>query len=174
MALIHCGGRTYALVAKERLVGVGHCLNVGCGLLVYPGGEVAFRLVYKACPGWAVIHVHGYLYVLCVLLAGGQVADFFEAGIPGLTGSHAAVKGYGAGIRYSAAGGRSIEYLGSCDGAAAQEACIFPMLGIVFGVQHLHKSLYLGGIGGVVLVECAHVLQNVRHLVDGVVAALRG
>ena len=48
------------------------------------------------------------------------------------------------------------------------------MLGVVLGVEHLHQALDLHGVVGGVLVEGADVLEDVGHLVDGVVAALGG
>ena len=47
------------------------------------------------------------------------------------------------------------------------------MLGVVLRVEHLDKALDLLVIGGVVLVEVADVQQDLGHLVDGVVTALR-
>ena len=47
------------------------------------------------------------------------------------------------------------------------------MLGVVLRVEHLDKALDLLIIGGVVLVEVADVQQDLGHLVDSVVTALR-
>ena len=46
------------------------------------------------------------------------------------------------------------------------------MLRIVLGVQHLYKALYLHAVVGGVLVEGAHILEDIGHLVYGVVAPL--
>ena len=140
--------------------------------LVDPGGEEALGLIDGAGPGGTVIHVHGDLHVVAVLLDGGQLTDLFQAGIPGLAGSHAAVDGDGAGVRHSAAGGRGVEDLAGGAGAPAQEPGVLVVLGVVLGVEHLHEALDLGGVSVVILVEGADILENVGHLVDGVVAAL--
>ena len=154
-------------------MGVHQGLDVGGVFLVDPGGEVALGLVHLAGPGGPVIHIHGHLYVVAVLLHAGQVADLLEAGVPGLAGGHAAVDGDGAGVGHGAAAGGGVEDLGGGAGAPAQEAGVLKVLGVVLGVQHLHQSLDLHGLVGGVLVEGAHVLEDVGHLVDGVVAPLR-
>ena len=145
---------------------------MGGFLLVDPGGEVALGLIDFAGPGGTVIHVHGHGDVLAVLLHVGQVPDLLQAGIPGLAGGHAAVDGDGAGVGNGAAGGRGIEDLGGGAGAAAQETGVLVVGGVVLGIQHLDQALDLGALFGVVLVQGADVLENVGHLVDGVVAAL--
>ena len=94
-----------ARLAPEGLVGVGQSLHVSGALLVDPGGEVALGLVDLAGPGGPVIHVHTDLYIILILLDGGQSLDLLQAGIPGLAGGHAAIHGNGAAIRHSAAGG---------------------------------------------------------------------
>ena len=125
-----------------------------------------------AGPGRTVVHIHGDLDVLGVLLAGGQILDLLQAGLVGLARSHAAVDGDGAGVRNSAAGGRGVEDLAGGAGAAAEEAGILPVLGIVLRVEHLHEALDFLVVAGVVLIEVADVEQDLSHLVNGVVAAL--
>ena len=163
-----------ALVAPEAVVGVHQGLDVGGGLLVDPGGEEGLGLVDVAGPGWPVIHVHGDLHVLGVLLHGGQVLDLLQAALVGLARGHAAVDGDGAGVRHGAAAGGGVEDLAGGAGAPAQEAGVLPVLGIVLRVQHLDQALDLLIVGGVVLVEVPDVQQDLGHLVDGVVAPLRG
>ena len=174
VALVHGRGSADALVAVERLVGVHQRLDVGGGFLVDPGGEEALGLIDLASPGGTVVHVHADLHVVAVLLHGGQVADLLEAGVPGLASGHAAVDGDGAGVGHGAAAGRGVENLGGGAGAAAEEAGVFIVLGVILGVEHLHETLDLGLIGVVVFVEGADVLENVGHFIDGVVAALGG
>ena len=123
--------RTDALVAPQGVVRVHQSLHVGRGLLVDPGGEEALGLVDVAGPGGTVIHVHGDLHVLGVLLAGGQILDLLQAGLVGLAGGHAAVDGDGAGVGHSAAGGRGVEDLAGGAGAAAEEAGVLVVLGVV-------------------------------------------
>ena len=154
------------------MVRVDERLNVGRGLLVDPGGEEGLGLIDVAGPGRTVIHIHGHLDVLGVLLAGGQILDLLQAGLVGLARGHAAVDGDGAGVRNSAAGGRGVEDLAGGAGAAAEEAGILPVLGIVLRVEHLHEALDFLVVAGVVLVEVADVEQDLSHLVNGVVAAL--
>ena len=101
-------GGHQALVAPQAVVGVHQRLNVGSGLLIDPGGEEALGLVDVARPCRTVIHVHGHLHVLGVLLAGGQILDLLQAGLVGLAGGHAAVDGDGAAIRHGAAGGGGV------------------------------------------------------------------
>ena len=48
------------------------------------------------------------------------------------------------------------------------------MFGIVLGIQHLHQTLDLHGVVGGIFVEIPDVLDDLGHLVDGVVATLRG
>ena len=71
----------------QGVVGVRKSLDVGRALLIDPGGEVALGLVDLAGPGRAVVHVHGYRYILAVLLHAGQVPDLLQAGVPGLVSS---------------------------------------------------------------------------------------
>ena len=118
------------------------------------------------------ILVHGNLHVVAVLLYCGQRADLIQAALPGLTRGHSAVQGNGAGVGHCAAAGGGEEDFGNRNGSTAQEVG-FLVLGVVFLVQHFHKALYFLVVGSVVLVQSAHVLKDVGHLVDGVVAALR-
>ena len=46
------------------------------------------------------------------------------------------------------------------------------MLGIVLGIEALHQAFDLGAVGVVVLVQRPNVLEDVRHLIDGVVPPL--
>src|SRR5699024_3874378 len=174
VALVHGRGSADALVAVERLVGVHQRLDVGGGFLVDPGGEEALGLIDLASPGGTVVHVHADLHVVAVLLHGGQVADLLEAGVPGLASGHAAVDGDGAGVGHGAAAGGGVEDLGGGAGAAAQETGVLVVVGVVLGIQHLHQALDLHAVVGGVLVQGPHVLEDVGHLVDGVVAALGG
>ena len=160
-------------VAPQRVVRVDQCLDVRSGSLVDPGREEALGLVDVAGPRGTVIHVHGDLDVLGVLLAGGQILDLLQAGLIGLAGRHAAVDGDGAGVGNCAAGRGGIEDLAGGAGAAAEEAGVFVVLGVVLRVEHLDKALDLLVVAGVVLVEIADVQDDLRHLVDRVVAALR-
>ena len=153
-------------------MGVDESLDVSGALLVDPGGEEALGLIDGAGPGGTVVHVHADLHIVLVLLDGGQVLDLLQAGIPGLAGGHAAVDGDGAAVRHGAAGRRGVEDLGGGAGAPAQELGVLVMLGVEFGVQHLHQALDLVGGAVAVLVQGADVLENVGHLVNGVVAAL--
>ena len=137
-----------------------------------PGGEVALDGVCKALVGRTGILVHGNLHVVAVLLYCGQSADLIQAALPGLACGHSAVQGNGAGVGHCAAAGGGEEDFGNRNGSAAQEVG-FLVLGVVFLVQHFHKALYFLVVGSVVLVQSAHVLKDVGHLVDGVVAALR-
>ena len=154
------------------MVGVDKGLHMGRGLLVDPGGEEALGLIHMAGPCGTVIHVHGDLHILGILLAGGQILDLLQAGLIGLAGGHAAVDGDSAAIGNGAAGGRGVEDLAGGAGAAAQETGIFPMLGIELGIQHLHQAVDLGGAVSGILVEVTDVLNDLGHLVNGVVAAL--
>ena len=163
-----------ALLAEQGVVGVHQSLDVGGVLLVDPSGEVGLGLVHLAGPGGTVVHVHGDLHVVAVLLHAGQVPDLLQAGIPGLASGHAAVDGDGAGVSHSAAAGGGVENLAGGAGAAAQETGVLVVLGVVLGVEHLHEALDFLVVGVVVLVEGADVLEDVGHLVDGVVAALGG
>ena len=147
-------------------------LDVGCALLVDPRGEVGLGLVDLAGPAGTVVHVHGDLHVVAVLLDGGEVADLLEAGLVGLACGHAAVDGDGAGVSHGAARGAGVEDLGDGAGAAAQEAGVLVVLGVVLGIEHLDEALDGGGLVGAVVVEGADVGDDVGHLVDGVVAAL--
>ena len=47
------------------------------------------------------------------------------------------------------------------------------MLGVKFRLQHLYKTLYFIFIGAAVFVELLNLLQYIRHLINGVVPALR-
>ena len=80
-------------------MGVGQSLHVSGALLVDPGGEEALGFVDLAGPGGPVIHVHTDLYIILILLDGGQSLDLLQAGIPSLAGGHAAIHGNGAAIR---------------------------------------------------------------------------
>ena len=163
-----------ALGAPQRVVRVHHGLHVRGVLLVYPGREVALGLIDLAGPGRAVVHVHADLHVVAVLLHVRQVPDLLQAAVPGLARGHAAVDRDGAGVGHGAAARAGVEDLARGAGAAAQEAGVLVVLGVVLRVQHLHEALYLHAVVGGVLVERPDVLQDVRHLVDGVVAALGG
>ena len=142
------------------------------GLLVDPRGEVSLGLVDLAGPGRTVVHVHGDLHVVAVLLGGRQVADLVQAGLPGLTGGHTTVDGDGAGVSDSATAGAGVEDLADGAGAAAQEAGILVVLGVVLGIEHLDEALDVGRLVAAVVVEGADVGDDVGHLVDGVVAAV--
>ena len=123
-------------------------------------------------PCGTVVHVHGNLDVLGVLLAGGQVFDFLQAGLVGLACGHAAVDGDGAGVCNRAAGGRGVEDLAGGAGASAEETRVFPVLGVVLRVEHLDKTLDFLVVCRIVFVEVADIQDDFRHLVDRVVAAL--
>ena len=154
-------------------MGISQRLHVSGALLVDPGGEEALGLVDLAGPGGPVIHVHTDLYIILILLDGGQSLDLLQAGIPGLAGGHAAIHGNGAAIRHSAAGGRGIEDLGHGAGATAQELSVLGVLRVEFRIQHFHEPLDLIGGAVAVFVESADVLENIGHFVDGVVSPLR-
>ena len=173
-ALVHAGLAADALVTEHGLVGVDEGLNVRSGLLVDPRGEVSLGLVDLAGPGRTVVHVHGDLHVVAVLLGGRQVADLVQAGLPGLAGGHATVDGDGAGVSDSAAAGAGVEDLADGAGAAAQEAGVLVVLGVVLGVEHLDEALDVGRLVAAVVVEGADVGDDVGHLVDGIVAAVGG
>ncbi len=96
-----------------------------------------------------------------------------QAGLTGLAGGHAAVDGDGAGVSDSAAAGAGVEDLGDGAGAAAEEAGILEVLGVVLGVEHLDEALDVGRLVAAVVVQGADVGDDVGHLVDGVVAAIR-
>ena len=155
------------------MVRIDQSLDVRRGGLVDPGREEALGLIDMAGPRGTVVHVHGNLDVLGILLAGGQILDLLQAGLIGLAGRHAAVNGDGAGVRNCAAGRGGVEDLAGGAGAAAEEAGVFVMLGVVLRVEHLDKTLDLLVVGSVVLVEIADVQDDLSHLVDRVVAALR-
>ena len=163
-----------ALLAPQGLVGVGQSLDMGGAFLVDPGGEEALRFVDLAGPGGPVVHIHADFHIVLVLLDGGQGLDLLEAGVPGLPGGHAAVHGNGAAVRHRAAGGRGVEDLRNSAGAPAQELSVLGVLGIERRVQHLYQALDLIGGAVAVFVEGADILDDVRHLVDGVVAPLGG
>ena len=171
-ALVHGGLAADALVAVEGVVRVNEGLDVSRALGVDPRGEVGLGLVDGALPARAVVHVHGDLDVVAVLLDGRQVADLLEAGVPGLAGGHAAVDGDRAAVGHGAAAGTGIEDLRDGAGAAAQEARVLEVLGVVLGVEHLDEALDVGGLVAAVVVEGADVGDDVGHLVDGVVAAV--
>ena len=160
------------LRAPQTVVSINESLHVGSGLLVDPSGEEALRLVHMTGPCGTIIHVHGHLHVLGVLLAGGQILDLLEAGLIGLTCGHAAVDGDGAAISHGAAGGGGVEDLRGGAGTATQKTGILIVLGVILGIQHLHQTLDLLIVACVVLVEVTDVQQDLCHLVDGVVAAL--
>ena len=151
---------------------VDESLHVRSGFLVDPGGEEALGLINVTGPCRTVVHVHGDLDVVGVLFAGGEILNFLQAGLVGLTGGHAAVDGDRAGVSDSAAAGAGVEDLGGGAGAAAEEVGILIVLGVVLLVEHLDKTLDLGAVGSVVLVEVADVFDDLSHLVNGVVAAL--
>ena len=171
-ALVHAGLAADALVTEHGLVGVDEGLDVRSGLLVDPRGEVSLGLVDLAGPGRTVVHVHGDLHVVAVLLGGRQVADLVQAGLPGLTGGHATVDGDGAGISHGATAGAGVEDLADGAGAAAQEAGVLEVLGVVLGVEHLDETLDVGRLVAAVVVEGADVGDDVGHLVNGVIAAV--
>ena len=125
-------------------MGVDQCLDVRRALLVDPRGEVCLGLVDLAGPAGTVVHVHGDLHVVAVLLDGGEVADLLEAGLVGLAGGHAAVDGDGAGVSHGAARGAGVEDLRDGAGPAAQEASVLVVLGVVLGVEHLDEAANLG------------------------------
>ena len=175
-ALALCAGGLVgpeALVAPQSVVRVDKGLHMGGGFLVDPRREEALGLIDVAGPCGTVVHIHRNLDVLGILLAGGQVLDLLQAGLVGLAGGHAAVDGDGAGVGHGAAGGRGVEDLAGGAGATAQETGILPVFGIVLGIQHLHQTLDLHGVVGGIFVEIPDVLDDLGHLVDGVVAALR-
>ncbi len=89
-----------------------------------------------------------------------------------LAGGHATVDGDGAGVGDGAAAGAGVEDLADGAGAAAQEAGILEVLGVVLGVEHLDETLDVGRLVAAVVVEGADVGDDVGHLVDGVVAAV--
>ena len=125
-----------------------------------------------AVPCRTVIHVHGNLDILCILLAGGQILDLLQAGEVSLACGHAAVDGDSAAIRNSAAGGRGVENLRGGAGTAAEETSILVMVGVVLRIEHLDEALDLLVVSGVVLVEVTDVEEDLSHLMDGVVTTL--
>lgn len=129
-----------ALRAEQGVVGVHQGLDVGGALLVDPGGEIGLGLIDGARPGGPVVHIHGHLHIVAVLLHGRQIPDLLEAGIPGLPGGHAAVDGDGAGVGHGAAAGGGAEDLGGGAGAPAQEPGVLVMLRVILGIQHLHQT----------------------------------
>ena len=165
---------TDALLAPQAVVGVDEGLDVGGGLLVDPGGEEALGLIDLAGPGGPVVHVHGDLHVVAVLLHAGQLPDLLQAGVPGLPGGHAPVDGDGAAVRHRAAGGRGVEDLADGAGATAQELGVLIVLRVELRIQHLHQAF--DRVGGTVaaLIQGPDVLEDVGHLVDGVVPPLGG
>ena len=80
-------------IAPKCMVCIHKRLDVWCALLVDPCWEEALRLIDVACPCRSVVHVHGDLDVLCVLLAGRKVLDLLEAALVCLAGGHSAVDG---------------------------------------------------------------------------------
>ena len=154
-------------------MGVHQRLDMGGALLVDPGGEEALGLIDLAGPGGPVVHVHADLHVVAVLLHAGQLPDLLQAGVPGLAGGHAPVDGDGAAVRHSAAGGRGVEDLADGAGAPAQELGVLVVLRIEFRIQHLHQTLHPVGGAVAALVQGPDILEDVGHLVDGVVAPLR-
>ena len=155
-------------------MGLRQGLDVGRVFLVDPGGEEGLSLVDVAGPGGPVVHIHGDLHVLGILLHGGQLLDLLQAALVGLAGGHAPVDGDGAGVRHGAAAGGAVEDLGGGAGAPAQEAGVLEVARVVLRVQHLHQALDLLVLARVVLVQIPDVQQDLRHLVDGVVAPLGG
>ena len=141
--------------------------------LIDPGGEIALRLIDEPRPGGTVIQIHRNLDVVAVLFAGGQIADLLQTGIPRFAGGHAAIQRHGAGIGDGAAGRGGIKDLRSRDGAAAEETRILKMLAVEPGIEHFHKTPDRVAVVGGILIEGADILQNIRHLIDRVVAALR-
>ena len=173
MPQVHRALGPYALGAPQSVVSVHDRLHVSRVLLVDPGREVALGLIHLAGPRRTVVHVHAHLHVVAVLLHVREVPDLLKAGVPGLARGHAAVDRDGAGVSNRAAARAGVEYLAGGAGAAAQEAGVLVVLRVVLRVEHLHKALDLHAVVGGVLVERPDVLQDVRHLVDRVVAALR-
>ena len=72
---------------------INKSLNVWCGLFVDPRWEVCLSLIDLAGPGRTIIHIHGDLDVVAILLNGRKLFNLLEAALVGLTGSHAAVNG---------------------------------------------------------------------------------
>mgnify|MGYP000122907361 CR=1 FL=1 len=167
-------GMADTLVTPQGMVGVHQRLDMGGALLVDPGGEEALRLIDLAGPGGPVIHVHADLHIVSVLLDGGQLPDLLQAGVPGLAGGHAAVDGDGAAVGHGAAGGRGVEDLAGGAGATAQELSVLGVLRVEFRIQHFHEPLDLIGGAVAVFIEGADVLDDVRHLVNGIVAFFSG
>ena len=142
-------------------------------LLADPGREVCFCLIDLAGPCRTGVHVHRNLHIIAILLHCRQIADFLQAGLVGLACRHAAVDRDRAAVRDSAAARGGIEDLGNRAGSSSEESCIFIILRIVFRVKHLGQTADHGAFGAVVVVQGPDVVYDVRHLVDGVVAALR-
>src|SRR5699024_1610166 len=107
-----------------------------------------------------------------VLFARGQRLDLLQARIPRLARGHAPVDGDRARIRHGAAAGAGEEDLARGAGAAAEEARVLIVLRVVARVEHLAQALDLHAVLAAVLVELAHLLKDIRHLVDRVLAAL--
>ena len=152
---------------------VHQCLDVSGAFLVDPGREIGFRLIDRAFPARTVIHVHRDLDIIAVFLYGWKRPDLIEAAVPGFSGRHTAVDGNRAAVRYSAAARRCVEDLGYRTGAAAEETRVFVVVRIVLWLQHFYQALYVRAVKPVV-VELANIGDDIRHLVNGVVPALRG
>ncbi|MPM23445.1 hypothetical protein SDC9_69918 [bioreactor metagenome] len=171
MAQVHGVRMPDALFAVERFMRVRNGLHVGGGFLVDPGGEVALGLVDETRPCGTVVHVHAHL--CAVLLAGGEVLDLLEAGLPGFAGGHTAVNGNGAAVRNRAAGGGGVKNLRNGAGAAAKEARVLVMIRVELGVEHLDEPFDFVALRAAVGVERFNLLDDFGHLVNGVVAAFR-
>ena len=161
-----------ALSAPQTVVSIDQSLNVSSVLLVDPSGEEALGLVNMAVPCGTVVHVHGNLHIVSILLASGQILDLLQAGLVGLAGGHAAVDGDSTAIGNSATGGRGVEDLRGGAGASAEETGILVVVGVVLRIQHLNKALDLLIVGCVVLVEVTDIEEDLSHLMDSVVTAL--
>ena len=124
---------------------------MGGALLVDPGGEEALGFVDLAGPGGPVIHVHTDLYIILILLDGGQSLDLLQAGIPGLAGGHAAIHGNGAAIRHSEAAG--VDYIPADINLANAETLMVTMI----SKEHILRRILTEDVIGAydfVLIDC--------------------
>ena len=148
-------------------------LDVWCGLFVDPRWEVGLSLIDLAGPRRTVIHIHGDLDVVAILLNGRKILNLLEAALVGLTGSHAAVNGDGAGVCDSAARRTGEVDLRNRASTTAKEAGVLIVVRVVLGIKHLCETANGSGLLGTVVVKCTNVVNDVSHLVDGVVTTLR-
>ena len=163
-------GSADAAVAEEG--GIGFFQGFG-DFVVFrddPCREVTFDGIGQAGVARAGVFIHADFDIVAVLLDARQSPDFIEAALPRFAGRHAAVQGDGTGIGDGAAARRGVENLGARDCTAAEEVGFFPF-GIVFLVEHLDQAFDFRRVGCVIFVEGPHVLEDIGHLVNGVITA---